>query len=193
VATSTKLDEELQRILASLYQGVNEADDSIAVAMDLSFLESMAVGIKKMQGRHSQKWQVLKEQRKSANKVDQKLRDKGSELRDWHGKQFQVLMRQKEAISMAREDVIAREARLAERTALLDGKEKDISSREEKLEATLRAKDEELEALVQQCTKEREDRHRAALDAVTTDSTVQLKKLADDLATASTAKTDLDQ
>ena len=41
-----------------------------------------------MQGRHSHKWKVLNEKRKSANKVDRQLRDKGSELRDWHGKQF---------------------------------------------------------------------------------------------------------
>ena len=82
--------------------------------------------------------------------MDQQLRDKGSELHDWHGKQFQVLMRQQETISMAREDVIAREARMAERKALLDTREQDISSREEKLEATLRDKDDDLEALMQQ-------------------------------------------
>nr|XP_020166791.1 uncharacterized protein LOC109752307 [Aegilops tauschii subsp. strangulata] len=109
--------------------------------------------------------QVLKEQRKSANKVDQQLKDKGNELRDWHGKQFQVLMKQQEMISMAREDFIAREAHMAEHKALLDAREQDISSWEEKLEATLRAKDDDPEAL----------------------------KLADDLAAASSAKTTLDQ
>lgn len=41
---------------------------------------------------------------------------------------------------MAMEDVIAREARLVESTTPLDAKEKDISSQEEKLEATLNAK-----------------------------------------------------
>ena len=45
--------------------------------MDLSFLESMVADIKEMKARHSQKWQVLKEQRESANKVDHKLRKKG--------------------------------------------------------------------------------------------------------------------
>jgi hypothetical protein len=49
---------------------------------------------------------------------------------------------------MAKEDVATREARLAEHATLLNAKEKDISSREENLEATLRSKDEELEALV---------------------------------------------
>ena len=44
--TSVELYEELQRILASLHQGFGEADDSVAVAMDLSFLESMVTGIK---------------------------------------------------------------------------------------------------------------------------------------------------
>ena len=51
-------------------------------------------------------------------------------------------MRQHETISMAREDVI---------------------TREENLEATLCAKDNDLEALVQECTKEQEDMHKAAM------------------------------
>ena len=46
---------------------------------------------------------------------------------------------------------------------------------------------------MQQRTKELEDKHKASLDALTADSATQLKKLADDLAAASTAKTDLDQ
>ena len=50
VATSAELDEELQRILASLYQGVEEVDDSIAIAMDLSFMDSMAAGIRRCMG-----------------------------------------------------------------------------------------------------------------------------------------------
>jgi hypothetical protein len=41
---------------------------------------------------------------------------------------------------MAKEDVAAREVRLAEREALLIAKEKDISSREGNLGATLRNK-----------------------------------------------------
>jgi chromosome segregation ATPase len=94
---------------------------------------------------------------------------------------------------MAKEDVAARESRLTERTTLLDATEQSTSSREENLEAALHAKDDELEALVQQRTKEQEDKHKAALDALTTDSAAQLKKLADDLAAASTAMVDLDQ
>ena len=69
--TSAEIKEELQCILAAMYQGVEEDDDSIAIMMDMSFMESMVVGIKEMQGSHGQKWQALKEQRKSANKVDQ--------------------------------------------------------------------------------------------------------------------------
>ena len=76
------------------------------------------------------------------------MRDKGNELREWHGKQFQVLLRQHEMISMEKEDVAAREARLAERTTLLDTKDKDMSSREQNLEDALRGKDEELQAFV---------------------------------------------
>jgi hypothetical protein len=146
-----------------------------------------------MRDRHHQKWQELKEERKSANMVDQRLKDKGIELHDWHGKQFQVLLRQQETILMTREDVIAREARLADRKTLLDAREQNIALREEKLEATLRAKDDVLEVLAQQRTKELEDKHKAALDALAANSAAQLKKLADDLAFASTARVDLDQ
>ncbi|XP_044339216.1 nuclear matrix constituent protein 1 [Triticum aestivum] len=145
-----------------------------------------------MRSRHSQKWQALKEQRNSANQVDQKLRGKGSELREWHGKQLQVLLRQQETISMAKEDVIARQARLAECTTLLNAGEKDVSSREENLAASLCSKDKELEGLVRQRTKELEDKHKVALDALSSDSPTQMKKVVDDLATTSSAKNDLD-
>ena len=64
---------------------------------------------------------------------------------------------------------MARDMRLVERKASLDAREQEISLREEKLEATLRAKDEGLEALVQQRTKELEDKHGAAPDALATD------------------------
>ena len=50
---------------------------------------------------------------------------------------------------MAKEDIAAREVFLAECEALLNAKEKDISTREGNLEATLCRKDEELEALAQ--------------------------------------------
>ena len=46
---------------------------------------------------------------------------------------------------------------------------------------------------MRQRTKELEDKHKAALDALAADSAIQLKKLADDLVAASTAKTDLDK
>ena len=47
------------------------ADDSVVVAMDLSFLESVATVNNDMQSRYNQKWQTLKEQRESTSKVDQ--------------------------------------------------------------------------------------------------------------------------
>ena len=68
---------------------------------------SVATSIKEMQNRYGQKWQMLKDQSNSANSVDQKLRDKGSELHEWHNKQFQVLLRQQETVSMVKEDVAA--------------------------------------------------------------------------------------
>ena len=125
--------------------------------------------------------------------MDQKLNDKCLELREWHDKQFKVLMRQHETLLMMREDVMDREACLADRKASLDAREQEISLREQNLEATLRAKDDNVETLVRQCTKELEDKHGAALDALAADSAAQLKMLTDDLAAGSTAKTDLDQ
>ena len=53
LTTDAELDEELQRLLAPLYQGAEEANDSTAIAMDLSFMESMAAGVKEMQARHN--------------------------------------------------------------------------------------------------------------------------------------------
>ena len=111
---------------------------------------------------------------------------------DWHDKQFQVLLRQQETIWMAREDVIAWEARMADHKTLLDAREQEISLREERLEATLHTKVDALEVLERQLTKELEDKHKAAMDALTTDSAARLMKFADDLAIASTAKVDLD-
>ena len=80
--------------------------------------------------------------------MDQKLKDKCLELREWHDKQFKVLMRQQETLQMMREDVVARERRLADHKASLDAREQEISLREENLEATLRAKEESMETLV---------------------------------------------
>ena len=74
--------------MAPLSQHVGETDDSVDAVMDLSFLETMAAGIKKMQNWYDQKFQAIKEQCNSANSVEQKRRDTGSKLREWHGKQF---------------------------------------------------------------------------------------------------------
>ena len=98
--TDIELDEELQRLLAPLHLGSGEADDSAAITMDLSFIESMAVGLKELQARHNQKWQELKERHESVSKADQKLKDKCLQLREWHDKQFKALMRQQKILQM---------------------------------------------------------------------------------------------
>ena len=46
--TIAELGKELQRLLVPLYQEAGEADDSIAITMDLSFLESMATCVREM-------------------------------------------------------------------------------------------------------------------------------------------------
>ena len=94
---------------------------------------------------------------------------------------------------MTKKDVIAHEARLEERKTRLDAREQEISLREEKLGATLHAKDNELEAVVQQRTKELEDKHMSAFDTLATNSVAQLDKLTYNLAAASAAMTSLDQ
>ncbi|KAM3256395.1 hypothetical protein ACQJBY_049087 [Aegilops geniculata] len=102
-------------------------------------------------------------------------------------------MRQQETLQMMREDVVAREGRLADHKASLDAREREISLREENLEATLSDKDESFENLVQQRTKELKDEHGAALDTLSTDHVAQLKKLIEDLDAASSAKVELDR
>ena len=125
--------------------------------------------------------------------MDQKLKDKCLELREWHDKQFKALMKQQEILQMMREDVVAREGLLADHKASLDSREQEISLREENLEATLRARDESLETVVQQRTKELKDEHGAALDTLSTDHAAQLKKFVDDLDVASSAKAELER
>jgi hypothetical protein len=61
-AASAELDKEIQRIIAPLSHQIRETDGSVDAVLDLSFLESVAAGIKEMQNRYGQKWQALKEQ-----------------------------------------------------------------------------------------------------------------------------------
>ena len=129
--SDAELDEELQHLLAPLHLGGEEADDSIVVDMDFSFMESMAAGVKEIQAWHRQNWQELKARRESTDKVDQRMKGKCLELHEWHDKQFKVLMRQQETLQMMREDVMARERRLADHKASLDAREQEISLREE--------------------------------------------------------------
>ena len=57
------------------------------------------------------------------------------------------------------------EAARTQHQAALNSQEEDLAAREEKLAATLRGKDEEVEQLVMQRTRELEQMHREALDA----------------------------
>ena len=68
---------------------------------------------------------------------------------------------QEEAANLA----AAAEAARNQHQAALDSQEEDLSAREAKLAATLRGKDEELEALVERRTHELGQRHKEALDA----------------------------
>ena len=43
----------------------------------------MAAGLKDVHHRYSLRWQVVKEQRDSADLMNKKLADKGNELREW--------------------------------------------------------------------------------------------------------------
>ena len=108
----------------------------------------MGAGLKDGQHRYDLKWQAVKEQCDSAILMYKQLANKGNELREWYKKQSHSIMQQEEVLTMAKEDIAAREVHLAERKALLKAKEKDISAREGTLEAILHIKDEKLEALV---------------------------------------------
>ena len=54
--------------------------------------------------------------------MEQKLADKGNELREWYKKQSHSIMRQEEVLSMAKEDITSRVVCLAEHEALLNTK-----------------------------------------------------------------------
>lgn len=186
-------DEEIQRILAPLSLDAEEAGDSVDGAKDLAFLESMVAGLKEVQSRYGSRWRALKERHDSAALVEQKLKDRGDELHAWHKRQSHSVRQQESVLVMAKEELAAQETSLAEREALLDAREKEISAREGNLEVALRGKDDELEALVRQRTKDLEDGHKAALDALTQESSTQLKKISDELTAVFAAKADLDQ
>ena len=59
----------------------------------------------------------------------------------------------------------AAEAARTQHQAVLNSQEENLAARKEKLAATLRGKDEEVEKLVVQRTQELEQRHKEALDA----------------------------
>nr|XP_020159534.1 uncharacterized protein LOC109744774 [Aegilops tauschii subsp. strangulata] len=99
---------------------------------------------------------------------------------------------QQEILQMMKEDVVAREGRLADHKASLDAREPEFSLWEGNLEATLHTRDESLETLVQQRTKELKDEHGAALDTRATDHVAQLKKLVKELDAASSTKAEID-
>ena len=68
---------------------------------------------------------------------------------------------QEKAANLAAADEAARN----QHQAALNSQEEDLTACEAKLAAALRGKDEELEALVAQRTRELERRHKEALDA----------------------------
>ena len=65
----------------------------------------------------------------------------------------------------ARNLAAAAEAAWTQHEAALNSQEEDLAAREEKLDTTLRGKDEEVGKLVVQQSQELEQRHREALDA----------------------------
>ena len=47
-------------------------------------MEIMAVGLKGVQERCSRRWDKVHEERKAAESIDRKLREKADELRTWY-------------------------------------------------------------------------------------------------------------
>ena len=69
------------------------------------------------------------------------------------------------------------EAARTQREATLKTQEEDLAAREEKLTATLRGKDEEVDKLVLQRTQELEQRHHEALNALAQAHADKVKEL----------------
>lgn len=93
---------------------------------------------------------------------------------------------------MAKEDVVARETRLAERKARLDAKKAEISSRNVALKLSLCNKEEEFEARLAQRTNEIEDGHKAALVVLSLTFATRLKEVSDQIGVAAAAKVELE-
>ncbi|XP_040260578.1 uncharacterized protein [Aegilops tauschii subsp. strangulata] len=192
ILAGVNFDEEIDPTLVPLTQRAKEVDGSVDCTKDLVFLGTMAVGLKDVQERYGQRWQEIQEEHSSVNLVDRQLRDKGNELHKWYQGQIQSLMWQLEKLAANEKKATARDNQLTEHEVLLNAKEKDILAREEALAAILHGKDNELEALVQECTKDLEDGHEKAIDLQIQDSVAKLKEVDDNLAATSNAKANLE-
>lgn len=137
-------DEEIAWILLPLTQRSPEVDDATVKAEDLAFLEAIAIGLKDAQERYSRRWGKIQEERKAADLVDWKLRDKANELRTWYNKRIHELIEQEEKIAAAREVAATRDSKLMKREVLLNARVKDIAAREQALASILHGKDDEI-------------------------------------------------
>ena len=95
-------------------------------------------------------------------------------------------------VEKAREEAAQRaatdEARLTERRVGLDAHEEDLTAREKALADRIRSKDEEIEKLLAQRTKELEQKHMEMLSALTVYHAGKLKEAIDAAGAAEAAK-----
>jgi chromosome segregation ATPase len=124
--------------------------------------------------------------------ADQKLKEKANELRAWYNQQSRILKDQEEKLAASKKEVATLNGKLTERAAQLDARDKDLAAREGALAATLRAKDEEIETLLKQWTRELEDGHKKSIETQALENAAKLKEASDRAATAASTKTELE-
>lgn len=64
-------DEEFSHIMAPLTRKAKEVDDTLDRSTDLAFLETVAVGLKEVQERYGQGWQVVQEEHRAQDVATQ--------------------------------------------------------------------------------------------------------------------------
>lgn len=209
VATTegTDVEEELVIPPSSMTEEEHDKDDD---AEDYLFLVDMKEGFKAAQQRFSRRWEKLQLQKRLVEGGRQELLQRADEAQSWYAERVQEINDQhaelapdknafileKAEFEMAQEaaakEAEATDRALTERKVNLDAHEEDLAAREASLAATLKAKDDEVQALIAKQTQELEQAHKEILAAQVQEHAAKLKESADAVAAATTAKTDLE-
>lgn len=184
----------------------NAMDD----AADLSFLKSMENSFKEMRQRYKRHCKKLQHRVDHLEKAEGEFMPKVNEAKLWHAEKFEDIRSHEAQLAASKEAFVleqaaaemaqAEAAKKAEETngelvqhkIHLDAHEEELAAREEKLAATLRAKDEEIQALLAKHTEELERKQGEALQAQALEHAEKLKEATDAADATGVAKANLE-